>query len=86
MLRREIALMFTIEFALLGLLAGAVGAAGGVLLSRAVLVRGMEISWSFQPLPVTVAVAASVLLSAGAAVLAGARALATRPLGVLRGE
>ncbi len=86
MVRREIALMFTIEFAVLGLLAGAVGAVGGVLLSRTVLVRGMEIGWTFQPMPVAAAVAASVLLSAGAAVLAGSRALATRPLGVLRGE
>ena len=86
MIRREVALMFTIEFALLGLLAGSVGAVGGVLLSRTVLVHGMEIAWTFQPVPVVLAVAASSVLSAAAAVLAGSRALATRPLEVLRGD
>ncbi|MFQ5527483.1 MAG: ABC transporter permease [Thermoanaerobaculia bacterium] len=86
MVRREIALMFTLEFALLGLLAGAVGAVGGVVLSRTVLVRGMEIAWEFEPVPVALAVAASMVLAAAAAVLAGSRALAARPLEVLRGD
>ena len=65
---------------------GAVGAVGGVLLSRTVLVRGMEIAWEFQPVPVVLAVAASVVLAATAAVLAGSRALAAKPLEVLRGD
>jgi putative ABC transport system permease protein len=86
MIRREVALMFTVEFAVLGLLAGAAGAIGGVFLSRAVLTRGMEISWVFEPLPVAVAIVASIVLAAVAAVLAGGRALSSRPLEVLRGE
>ena len=78
--------MFTVEFAVLGLLAGAAGAIGGVFLSRAVLTRGMEISWVFEPLPVAVAIVASVVLAAVAAVLASGRALSSRPLEVLRGD
>ena len=75
MVRREIALMFALEFALLGLLAGSVGALGGVLLSYTVLTRGMEIAWSFRPLPVALAVGASAVLAVTAATLAGSRAL-----------
>lgn len=86
MIPREIALMFTLEFALLGLLAGSVGAAGGVLLSRAVLTHGMDIAWTFRPLPVALAIGASIVLAAATAVLAGSRALSTRPLEVLRGD
>jgi putative ABC transport system permease protein len=86
MVRREIALMFTLEFALLGLLAGSVGAVGGVVLSHTVLTRGMEIGWSFRPFPIAFAVGASVLLAAATAVLAGSRALSARPLEVLRGD
>jgi hypothetical protein len=78
MVRREIALMFTLEFALLGLLAGSVGAVGGVVLSHTVLTRGMEIGWSFRPFPIAFAVGASVLLAAATAVLAGSRALSAR--------
>lgn len=85
MVRRDVAMMFTIEFALLGFLAGAVGAAGGTLLARTVLTRGMEIGWTFEPGLVALAIAASVGLAAAAAVLAGGRALAARPLEVLRG-
>ncbi len=86
MIRREVALMFTLEFGLLGLLAGSVGAAGGVLLSRAVLTRGMDIAWTFRPLPVVLAIGATVVLAVAAAVLAGSRALSARPLEVLRGD
>jgi putative ABC transport system permease protein len=86
MIRRDIALMFALEFALLGLLAGSIGAIGGVLLSHTVLTRGMEIAWAFRPLPVALAIGASVVLSVTAAVLAGSRALTVRPLEVLRGD
>jgi len=86
MVRREVILMFTVEFALLGLLAGTVGALGGVILARTVLTRGMEIAWRFEPLPVVLAIGATVVLTALAAVLAGSRALAARPLEVLRAD
>ncbi|MCP4204469.1 MAG: FtsX-like permease family protein, partial [bacterium] len=75
MVRREVALMFSIEFALLGFLAGSMGAFGGVLLSHTVLTRGMAVAWTFEPLPVAIAVATSVALASAAAVLAGSRGL-----------
>lgn len=86
MVRREIALMFALEFALLGALAGSIGALGGILLSHTVLTRGMEIAWSFRPVPVALAVGASVVLAVAAALLAGVRALAIRPMEVLRAD
>lgn len=84
MVRRDIALMFGLEFAILGFLAGSIGALGGLLLSHTVLTRGMEIAWNFTPLPAVGAVGASVFLAVGAALLAGVRALAIRPMEVLR--
>ena len=78
--------MFAVEYALIGLVAGAIGTVGGAVLSWAVLTRGMDIGWHFQLLPLAVALLGSALLTATAGIAASARALARRPIEVLRGE
>ena len=84
--RAGVAAMFAVEYALVGLVAGAIGTVGGAVLSWAVLTRGMDIGWHFRPLPLAVALLASALLTATAGIAASARALARRPIEVLRGE
>lgn len=86
MTRAGVVGVFATEYALIGLVAGAIGAAGGGLLARTVLVRGLEVEWSFQPLAYAAAVGGSVLLAVAAGVAASWNALRRRPVEVLRGE
>lgn len=82
--RRGVAAVFAVEYALVGLVAGTVGAAGGGVLAREVLRRGLEIPWSFHPGPYAVAVLGCALLTVTAGLAASTRALRRRPLEVLR--
>lgn len=84
--RAGVAAAFAVEQAVIGLVAGSIGAVGGTLLAWAVLTRGMEMGWQFDPLPVALALVGTVLLTAVAGVAASARALARRPIEVLREE
>lgn len=84
--RAGVVAMFAVEYALVGLVAGAIGTAGGAALAWAVLTRGMEIGWHLHPLVLATALAATALLAATAGIAASARALARRPIEVLRGE
>ncbi len=84
--RRGVIATFAVEYALIGLVAGVIGAAAGAVLAWAVLTRGFEMDWSFQPLPLATAVAGSILLTVVAGLAASARALERRPIEVLRGE
>jgi putative ABC transport system permease protein len=86
MTRRGVISVFSVEYALVGLVAGAIGAIGGGVLAWAVLTGGMELSWTFRWVPFAVAVAGSVLLTVAAGLAASLRALARRPIEVLRGE
>jgi putative ABC transport system permease protein len=86
MTRRGVAAMLAVEFALLGLVAGALGTVGGVLLGRTVITVGMDLGWSFEPGPVGLAILASVVLTALTGVLASTRALQARPIEVLRSD
>jgi putative ABC transport system permease protein len=78
--------MFAVEFALVGLVAGIVGSAGGTLLAWAVLTRGMDLEWSWHPLVSTAAPLATVLLTVIAGIATSAGALRKRPIEVLRAE
>jgi len=82
--RRGVAGIFAVEYALVGLVAGGVGAVGGGVLAREVLRRGLDLPWSFDPGPFLVAVLGSALLTVVAGLAASARALSRRPLDVLR--
>jgi putative ABC transport system permease protein len=84
--RRGVITTFAVEYALIGLVAGVIGAAAGAVLAWAVLTRGFEMDWQFQPLPLATAVVGSILLTVVAGLAASARALERRPIEVLRGE
>ncbi len=86
MTRRGVAAAFAVEYALIGVVAGAIGAAGGALLAWRVLAEGFELTWTPEPLPLAVAVTGTALLTITAGLAASARALEKRPIEVLRGE
>ncbi len=74
------------QYALVGLVAGTIGAIGGTVLAWQVVTHGFEIPWRFDPLALTVALAASVALAIVAGLAASLRALEKRPIEVLRAE
>ena len=84
--RRGVIATFAVEYALIGLVAGLIGAAAGAVLAWAVLTRGFEMDWQLQPLPLATAVVGSILLTVIAGLAVSARALERRPVEVLRGE
>jgi putative ABC transport system permease protein len=84
--RRGVASIFAVEHALTGLVAGAIGTLGGLLVARQILSRGFELPWEVDLKPLAIALAGSVLLAATAGVAASLRALRRRPAEVLRGE
>jgi putative ABC transport system permease protein len=86
MTRKGVAAAFAVEYALIGVVAGAIGAAGVALLAWRVLAEGFELSWAPAPLPLAVAVTGTALLTVTAGLAASARALEKRPIEVLRGE
>jgi predicted lysophospholipase L1 biosynthesis ABC-type transport system permease subunit len=75
-----------VEYALVGLVAGLIGAAGGLVLGWGVVTRGFELTWQPEALPVMVAVLGSVVLTVLAGLAASLRALERRPIEVLRAE
>ena len=75
---------FTVEYALIGGVAGIIGTVGGAVLAWAVLTRGMEISWTTEWLPLAVSIVASMALSIVAGLAASLGALRRRPIDVLR--
>lgn len=86
MTRRGVAATFAVEYALIGLVAGVIGTAGGTVLAWGVLTRGFEVPWKLDPASLATAVAASVLLAIAAGLAASLRALERRPIEVLRSE
>jgi putative ABC transport system permease protein len=86
MTRRGVAATFAVEYALVGLVAGVIGAAGGTVLAWGVVTRGFEIPWRFDPGSLAVALVASVALAVLAGLAASLRALERRPIEVLRTE
>jgi putative ABC transport system permease protein len=84
--RRGVAATFAVEYALVGLVAGLIGTAGGLVLGWGVVTRGFELTWQPEALPVAVAVIGSVVLTVLAGLAASLRALERRPIEVLRAE
>lgn len=95
--RREVALLkalgttrggvvgiYAVEYALVGLVAGTIGSAGGAVLSWAVLTRGMEVDWAFDPVPLLAGVVGGAAVAVAAGLTASARALRSRPIEALR--
>jgi putative ABC transport system permease protein len=84
--RRGVVAMFAVEFALIGLVAGIIGTAGGTVLAWGVLTRGMDLAWAWHPGVLAAAPPATALLSVVAGIAASAGALRKRPIEVLRAE
>jgi putative ABC transport system permease protein len=84
MTRLQVAALFATESAIVGLLAGAIGAVAGTALAAAVLEKGMEIPFRFEIVPPLVAIFLAALFAAAAGLAASARPLAQRPLEALR--
>jgi putative ABC transport system permease protein len=86
MTRRGVAATFAVEYALIGLVAGLIGAFGGTVLAYGVVTRGFEIPWQFDPASLAVALSGTVVLAVLAGLAASYRALTRRPIEVLRAE
>lgn len=84
MTRAQVALVFAVEYALVGLVAGILGTMGGVALAFLVTRFGFEIAWAWVPAAYLAAATATVVLSVVAGLAASTRAMAVRPLAVLR--
>ena len=86
MTRGGVVAVFTVEYALLGLVAGVVGALGGGILAWLVVTQWLDLDWKLRAAPYAATIAASVGVSTLAVVLATAAALIRRPMDVLRDE
>jgi putative ABC transport system permease protein len=84
MTRGQVVRMLATEYALSGLVAGAIGAVGGAALAWGVLEQWMELDFEPRAAPLLAAVAATVVLSVVAGIAASARALSVRPVAILR--
>jgi putative ABC transport system permease protein len=83
--RGRIATVFSVEFAVLGLLAGGVGVVFANLLTR-VLVHRLEVPFHLDWRAALVALISSAVLATGTGWVASARILGQKPLQVLREE
>lgn len=86
MTQRTLAAMLAVEFAVVGMIAGAIGAAGSSALSWAVLTHALELDWRLRPVALIAAVAITVALTVSTGVLASRGALGHRPARLLQGE
>ena len=84
--RAGVAGIFSVEFALLGLVAGIIGTVGGGILAWAVITKGMELPWAWHPSVMLLAPLGAVILAVLAGITASAGALRKRPIEVLRAE
>ena len=84
--RRGVAMLFAVEHALTGVVAGVLGVAGGAVIARQVVVEQMELQWRAFPGTLAAALAMAVVLTLVAGLAASARALRQRPIEALREE
>jgi putative ABC transport system permease protein len=83
---RVLATMVAIEYGLLGVLAGVLGAAGALALSWAVTTTLLHIVWRPSPGALAVGVVAASVLVGAVGLGASVDVLLRKPLGTLRGE
>jgi putative ABC transport system permease protein len=83
--RMRIVRTFSVEFSVLGLLAGSVGVVFANLLTR-VLLRKLEVSFHIDWYATAFALIGTAILAAGTGWIASFRILGLRPLEVLREE
>ncbi len=83
--RPRIATIFSVEFAVLGLVAGVVGLTAATLVAR-VLLKRLNVAFHFDPLWTAAALLGTALLTVATGWLASHRILGQKPLEVLREE
>jgi putative ABC transport system permease protein len=86
MTRGGVMAVFATEYALLGLVAGLIGAAAGTGIAWAVLTKQMEVAWKFPPVTFLLTIAGAAALAVLAGLAASANALRRRPIEALRTE
>jgi putative ABC transport system permease protein len=84
--RRRVAGIFSVEFLILGLVAGLIGSALASAFSGLLLTRLLDADFVFEPLPNLVTVVGTALLANAAGWLASFPILGKKPLEVLRSE
>lgn len=84
--RSTVARMFSIEFLVLGLVAGIMGSALATAFASLLLNRFFDAPFRFDPVANVLAVVATALLASGSGWLASYRLLGQKPLEILRGE
>jgi putative ABC transport system permease protein len=84
--RRQILGAFLLEYGLLGLFTGIVGAGVGTLISWAVIAQIMNMSWVFLPMQVVLTVLIAMIFTTSAGFFGTWRALGERASGHLRNE
>ncbi len=84
MTRAQVAAVFAVEYALVGLVSGVLGVVGATAMAWLIVHVGFELGWAWRPDAAGAALGATVALSVVAGLAASTRALAVRPLMVLR--
>jgi putative ABC transport system permease protein len=84
--RRRIARTFTVEFLLLGGVAGLMGSLLASAFANLLLTRLLDAKFVFSPWPNLAAIVASALIALAAGWLASFRILGQKPLEILRNE
>jgi putative ABC transport system permease protein len=84
--RRRVAGIFSVEFLILGTVAGLIGSALASGFSNLLLTRMLDAEFVFEPLPNLVTIVGTALLANAAGWLASFRILGKKPLEVLRSE
>lgn len=82
--RLGVVAMFSVEYALIGMAAGIIGAGGSALLAWAALTQAMEVTWVWHPMTLIAGAAACTLLAVLAGIMVSWSALNRRPIEALR--
>ena len=83
--RSGVGALFVTEYGLLGAVAGALGAAGALVLAWAFLERLAELEFTLPLWTIPAAALLTALLAAGCGILASWKALTAKPLESIRG-
>ncbi|MEX2263967.1 MAG: FtsX-like permease family protein [Bryobacteraceae bacterium] len=84
--RRRVARIFSVEFSILGLVAGVMGSVLATAFSAILLKELLDAEFRFDPLPNAIAVVLTAVIANSAGWLASFRILGQKPLEVLRDE
>jgi putative ABC transport system permease protein len=84
--RLGVVVVFAVEYALLGLVSGVVGCAGGAVLAWIVVTHGLQTPWAFEIAPILLALIVSGTLAVVGGLAASVRPLLARPAELLKAQ